>query len=213
MKKTMCLFAAVLLLFGCAFAEGMTTEPWEHEGGWMAFPVAMVQEGLEGTWSEGAKVFGEKIGFPALTGDQLQQMMLQGYSLADGPDELLGEGGRFTGWKDGKELFSHEYSFVETIEDKDVMEGTRVHVFKTEDQGAGAYTYLLMTEPLTTEGETASYVTFNLFHAKGEYRKLFTAEDGGTITPPSAMIQKDTSEEGLEQAIVNLYVNSEISFQ
>lgn len=208
MKKVLCTIITVVMLLGCACAENVTAELWQHEAGWISFSVALAQEGLEEVWEESAKVFGENLGLN-LTGAQLKVMMMQGYALENGVDDLFVEGNRFVGkTKDGAELFSHEYSYIETLEEADIMGGKKVYVFKTEEAGAGEYTYLLMTEPLRTEGDDTAYVTFNLFHTqKDAYRDLFNAKKTGTAAMPCAMIEKDTGKDGLAYAIVQLYTS------
>ncbi len=205
MKKTLCILLVTVFLFGVACAGEMSLDMWQHEGGWMSFTLGLMQEDLAEVWDEGAKVFGESMGIPGLTGDMLQQMMMQGYSMSSFVDEVQVEGNRITGQKDGTELFRHEYAFAETLEEEDVMGGKRVHVFRTEEN-AGEYTYLLMTEPLRTEGDDgAGYVTFNLFHAKDDYRALFIAGKGKTLTVPCAMMEKDTDRAGIKLAIEKIY--------
>ena len=208
MKKVLCTIITVVMLLGCACAENVTAELWQHEAGWISFSVALAQEGLEEVWEESAKVFGENLGLN-LTGAQLKVMMMQGYALENGVDDLLIEGNHFTGkTKDGAELFGHEYSWVETLEEADIMGGKKIYVFKTEEADAKEYTYLLMTEPLRTENENTAYVTFNMFHTqKDAYRDLFNAKKTGTAAMPCAMIEKDTRKDGLAYAIVQLYTS------
>ena len=206
MKRLLCAMITIMMLLGCACAEEMTAEAWQHEAGWISFSLAMSQDGMEEAWDAGAKVFGESIGMP-LTGEQLKMMTLQGYQLENGVDELSVEGSRFTGrTQDGTTLFDHEYAWTETLEDKDIMGGTKVYVFRTEEAGAGEYTYLLMTEPVKTENESTGYVTFNLLYTqRNEYRQIFDLDGKGTAMIPCAMIEKDTGADGLAFAIERLY--------
>ena len=208
MKRIISIVIALIMLLGCACAENMTAELWQHEAGWISFSVALAQDGMEDVWEESAKVFGGNLGLN-LTGSQLKMMMMQGYALENGVDDLSIEGNHFTGrTKDGAELFSHEYSWVETLEEADIMGGKKVYVFKTEEADANEYTYLLMTEPIKTESENTAYVTFNLFHTqKDAYRDLFDAKKTGTAAMPCAMIEKDTGRDGLAYAIVQLYTS------
>ena len=208
MKRIISIVIALIRLLGCACAENMTAELWQHEAGWISFSVALAQDGMEDVWEESAKVFGGNLGLN-LTGSQLKMMMMQGYALENGVDDLSIEGNHFTGrTKDGAELFSHEYSWVETLEEADIMGGEKVYVFKTEEADANEYTYLLMTEPIKTESENTAYVTFNMFHThKDAYRELFNAQKTGTAAMPCAMIEKDTGRDGLEYAIVQLYTS------
>ena len=204
MKKVIGILLGLVMLVSAACAEEITAALWQHDGGWMAFSLAMMREELNETWDKGAKVFGESVGFTDLTGAQLRDMTLQGYAMTDGLDELQVEGNRFTGrTRDGEEVFSHEYAFVETIEGEGILGGAKVHVFQTKEKKAGEYTYLLLTEPIRNEGEKGSYVTFNLFHTKGKYKNFFK---GKTTPAPSAMIEKDTTLGGLEQVIETLYL-------
>ena len=204
MRRILCLLAAMALLLGCACAEELPAEKWQHEAGWVSFSLALSREELDGAWEAGAKLFGENLGLP-LTGEQMKAMMLQGYQLENGVDELFVAGSRFTGKsQDGSELFDGEYALVETLEDKEILGGAKVHVFRAE-KDAGEYTYLLMTEPVKTEGETAGYVTFNLFHTAGKnYREVFDIRGTGTARIPCAMTEKDTGTEGLAYAIERL---------
>ena len=208
MKKVLCTIMAIVMLLGYACAESVAAELWQHEAGWISFSVALAQDGMEDVWEESAKVFGGNLGLN-LTGLQLKTMMMQGYALENGVDDLLVEGNCFTGkTKDGAELFSHEYLWVETLEEADIMGGKKVYVFRTDEADANEYTYLLMTEPLRTERENAAYVTFNMFHTqKDAYRELFNAKKTGTAAMPSAMIEKDTGRDGLAYAIVQLYTS------
>ena len=208
MKKVLCIIITIVMLLGYAYAENVTAELWQHEAGWISFSVALAQDGMEDVWEESAKVFGANLGLN-LTGAQLKVMMMQGYALENGVDDLLIEGNRFTGkTKDGAELFSYEYSWVETLEQADIMGGKKVYVFKTEGAGAKEYTYLLMTEPLRKESENTAYVTFNMFHTqKDQYRDLFNAKKTGTAAMPCTMIEKDTGRDGLAYAIVQLYTS------
>ena len=50
------------------------------------------------------------------------------------------------------------------------------YVFRTKEKGAKNYTYLLMMEPVKTEGKNAEYTTFNLIcTGKKDYKALFNA--------------------------------------
>ena len=205
MKKVLCVLAIIALLLGCACAEEIPAEKWQHEAGWISFSLALSRDELDEAWEAGAKVFGENLGFP-LTGEQLKSMTLQGYQLENGVDELSVEGNRFTGKaQDGTILFDGDFSWAETLEDKDILGGTKVHVFRAE-KDEGEFTYLLMTEPVRTEGETAGYVTFNLFHTgRKDYREIFDIRGTGGAQIPCTMIEKDTETEGLAYAIERLY--------
>ncbi len=207
MKKILCAIMMIMMLSGCAYAESVTTELWQHEAGWVSFSVALAQDGMDEAWEEGAKVFGDNLGLAGLSGTQMKQMLMQGYAIENGVDELVVSGNNFTGkTKDGTELFSYEYAWVETLEQDSIMGGTKVYVFQTEEANAGEFTYLLMTEPLKTEGDSTSYVTFNLFHTeKKEYKDLFSAKKTGTATVPCTMIEKDTGIEGLVYVLERLY--------
>ena len=205
MKKVLCVLAMVALLLGCACAEELPAEKWQHEAGWISFSLALSRDELDEAWEAGAKVFGENLGFP-LTGEQLKSMTLQGYQLENGVDELAVAGSCFTGKaQDGTVLFDGEYTWAETLEDKDILGGTKVHVFRAE-KDEGEFTYLLMTEPVRTEGETAGYVTFNLFHTgRKDYGEIFDIRGTGGAQIPCTMIEKDTETEGLAYAIERLY--------
>ena len=204
MKRWICMLLALLMTAGCAWAEEASM--WENEAGWTAFSLALSQEGLEAVWDESALIFAENMGLPGLSGAQLRTMLLQGYSLEHGVDELKAEGNRFTGLtREGKEVFSHEYTPVETLEEADIMGGAKVHVLQTEDRDAGGYTSLLMTEPLTTGDGESSYVTFNLFVAGKDYRKVFADAKKGSALIPCAMIRTDTAQAGLAYAIEKIF--------
>ena len=208
MKRLLCIIIAALMLLGCAGAEGVSTKQWHHEAGWTAFSLAMDKE-----WEKAAKAFGERMGMKNLEPAQLKTMMLKGYSMENGVDELSVEGNRFTGRKaDGTKVFSHKYSWVETLKDKNILGGTKVHVFRTKEKKAGKYTYLLLTEPVKTEGEDAAYTTFNLIcTGKKNYRDLFKKKGKtGSVVIPCAMIEKDTGMEGLAYAIEKLFASSAV---
>ena len=207
MKKTLCILLVTVFLFGTACAGEMSLDMWQHEGGWMSFTLGLMQEDLAEVWDEGAKVFGESMGIPGLTGDMLQQMMMQGYSMSSFVDEVQVEGNRITGRKDGTELFSHEYAKAELIDDPAIMGGVRVHVFHTEEANAGEYTWLLLTEPQKVEKDGASYTTFNLVCTqKDDYHTLFDMENGqNEPVAVCALIEKDVTAEGLALAINNFF--------
>ena len=79
-----------------------------------------------------------------------------------------------------------------------------MHVFRTEEANAGAYAWLLLTEPMKTEGENAGYTTFNLFcTGMKDYRQLFN--QAGSVAIPCTMIEKDTGTDGLSYAIEKLF--------
>ena len=211
MKKLLCAAIAAMMLLGCAYAKGVDTEMWQHEAGWISFQLALSRDELESVWEESVKVFGKKMGLKGLTVKQMQKMLLQGYSMESGVDELNVEGNRFTGKKaDGTEVFSHQYEWVETLKDKKIMGGKKVHVFRTKEKGAGKYTYLLMMEPVKTEGENADYTTFNLIcTGKKDYKTLLNAKKGSAVIP-CTMIEKDTGTEGLAYAIERLFTSSSV---
>lgn len=212
MKRIVCAVIAMMLLSGCAGAEGVSTKKWQHEAGWTAFSLAMNQEGLDEKWEKAAEAFGKRMGMKDLEPEQLKTMMLRGYSMENGVDELYVEGKQFTGRKaDGTEVFSHKYSWVETLKDKNILGGTKVHVFRTKEKNAGNYQWLLLTEPVKTEGEDAEYTTFNLIcTGKKDYRKLFKKGKTGSVVIPCAMIEKDTGDEGLAYAIEKLFTSSAV---
>lgn len=203
MKKLICIFAAVMILAGCAWAEGTGTEAWQHEAGWISFQKAVSGEELESVWQESAEAFSIRMKMPGLPLEQLKEMLLQGYSLENGVEEILAEGNRFTGKNADQVVFSHEYALVETIEEAGLMGGARIHVFRTEEPDAGQYTFLLLTDPVKTEGEGTGYVTFNLYCTGNEqYRELVTS---GTAVLACPMIEKDTGTEALEFAVRRLF--------
>ncbi len=212
MKRIICAVIAALMLMGCACADGVSTKKWQHEAGWTAFSLAMNQEGLDKEWEKAAEAFGERMGLKGLEPAQLKTMMLKGYSMENGVDELSVEGKRFTGRAaDGTEVFSHKYTWVETLKEKNIMGGTKVHVFRTKEKNAGNYQWLLLTEPVKTEGEDAAYTTFNLFcTGKKDYRQLFKKGKSGSVAIPCAMIEKDTGMEGLAYAIEKLFASSAV---
>ena len=204
MKKVIGILLGIVMLVSLACAEEMTAEPWQHEGGWVSFAVAMTRDDLGDIWDEVAKVFGESIGFAEMTGDQLKDMTLQGAAATGGVDEMRVEGNRFIGTAlDGTELFNHEYTFVETYENKKALGDTTLYVFKTDDKDAGEYTYLLLMEPKKTESEAGSYISFNMFHTQGKYKNLFK---GKNVAVPCTMIEKDTPVEGMRAVIERLYL-------
>lgn len=208
MKKFICLAAAVMMLLGCAAAEEAATEIWQHEAGWINFSVAITQEGADEVWEQAAKIFGESVGIP-MTGDMLKSGVLQGHTLENDVEILGVEGNRITGKKaDGTELFSHEYSLAEVMEEEGIMDGKKVYVFRTEEAGAGKYTYLLMTEPVRAENETAGYTTFNLVCTEnGNYRDLFDTEKAETAVQICAMINHDAGVEGLAYAVQKMFAS------
>ena len=208
MKKIVCLLVLFALLLGCAGAEDMTAEKWEVKAGWTSYALMLSQEGMDEVWEEGAKKFCEKFGGAAImTGKMLREQTLAGYKVEDGVDELKIKGSRFTGKKeDGTVLFDYKYSWVETIEDKNILKGTRLHVFRTKDKGAGEYTFLLLTEPVKTKGDDASYVTFNLYNsANKKYKDMFKKSKVELSAIPCAMIRTDTSEKGLRFAVMRMF--------
>ncbi len=207
MKKILCTFLVVIMLLGCAGAEKMTAEMWAIKDGWTSYVLMMSQEGMDAVWEEGAQKFCEKFGAAVMTGAQLRAQMLAGYKVEDGVDELSIEGDRFTGKKqDGTVLFDYDYAWVETIADKNILKGTKLHVFRTEDKGAGEYTFLLLTEPVKTEGDDGSYETFNLYNsANKKYRDMFKKSKVELKVIPCTMIRTDTSVEGLEYAVRRLF--------
>ena len=208
MRRIICAILAALLLTGCACAEGTGTEAWQHEAGWINFSVAITQEGTAEVWDNAAKAFTEKQGLPiAMSGEQLKAGILQGHALENDIEDLSVDGNRMTGKKaDGTELFSYEYVLVELIEEEAILDGQKVYVFKTEEAGAGKYTYLLLTEPVKAEDEEASYTTFNLVcTGQDNYRALFDTKKTGTAVAICDMIEKDTTAEGLEFAIEKLF--------
>ena len=201
MKRLLVMGVLGVMLLECACAEGVGTELWEREGGWLAFSVALSAEGTEEAWETGAEQFGASLGIPGMSGSQLKSLMLKGYKLEDGVDELLVEGNRFTGkTADGSEIFSHEYFWTETIEEEDVLGGTRVYLFQTEEAEAGTYACLMMTEPVSSGTDGQEYVTFNLLHSEaGNYRAAL-----GSMLPET-LIGEDTEIEGLSSAIMRLF--------
>ena len=206
MKKILCAVIAMMMLLGCAWAESADTELWQHEAGWLNFSVAITREGSDAIWNEAARVFGESVGVP-MTGEALKAGILMGHALENDVEELSVEGNRITGRKaDGTELFSHEYALVEVIEEEAVLDGEKVHVFKAAEE-AGKYTYLLMTEPVKTEGKNAEYISFNLVcTSQDDYRALFvTEEDEASPVAICAMIEQDTAMEGLAYAVEKLF--------
>ncbi len=208
MKKILCAVIAMMMLPGCAWAEGTDTALWQHEAGWIDFSVAITQEGSDEIWNEAARIFGESVGVP-MTGEALKAGIMMGHTLENDVEDLSVEGNRMTGRKaDGTELFSHEYALVEMIEEEAIMGGEKVHVFKAAEE-AGEYTYLLMTEPVKTESESASYITFNLVCTSQEdYRALFiTEEEDATPVAVCAMIEKDTGVDGLAYAVQKMFAN------
>lgn len=193
---------AAALLSGCAAAEE-TLSAWEHEGGWVSFPLEAQKEELNEAWEEGAKVFGELIGLDKLDGATLKKMLLQGYAYETHFDNLAIDGSRVTVTsQEGEELFSHEYEWAETLEN--AMQGAAVHVFRSKDAKAGQFTYLCMTEPKTTEGESGNYSSFNLFHAEKDYREMF---DKKNVQIPCMMIPADTGMEGLTAAVKDIFTS------
>ncbi len=206
MKKIICTVLAMMMLLGCAWAEETGTEAWQHEAGWINFSVAITQEGSEEVWNEAAKIFGASVGVP-MTGEMLKAGVMVGHTLENDVEDLSIDGNRLTGKKaDGTELFSHEYTLAEVIEEEAVMKGVKVYVFKTEEAGAGKYTYLLMTEPVTTNGEGVSYTTFNLICTESEnYRAMFDVEATGTPVAVCDMIQQDTELEALAYAVQKMF--------
>ena len=194
------------MLCGSAMAEETTLEPWANEGGWVSFPLVVQQEELNGAWEEGAKAFAGAIGLAALEGldgATLKKMMLQGYAYETHFDDLTVDGTRITvRSQEGEELFSHEYGWVETMEN--AMEGAAVYVFQAKDEKAGAFTYLCMTEPKTTESENGNYTSFNLFHAAKDYQAMF---DKNNVQIPCMMIRADTGTEGLTAAILDIFAS------
>ena len=195
-----------VMLCGCGMAEETTLEAWANDAGWVSFPLVVQKEELNGAWEEGAKAFAGSIGLAALEGldgATLKKMMLQGYAYETHFDDLTVDGMRITvKSQEGEELFSHEYQWVETMEN--AMEGTSVYVFQTEEKKAGAFTYLCMTEPKTTESENGSYTSFNLFHAAKDYRAMF---DRKSVQIPCMMIRADTGTEGLTAAILDIFAS------
>lgn len=212
MKKLCCVIAIIVMIMGCACADGVSTKQWQHEAGWVGFQLALSQEQLDSVWEESVKVFGKNMGLKGLTVEQMKKMLLQGYSMESGVDELNVEGNRITGRKaDGTEVFSHKYAWVETIKDKKIMGGKAVHVFRTKEKGAKNYTYLLMMEPVKTEGKNAEYTTFNLIcTGKKDYKALFNTKKNGSAVIPCTMIKKDTGTEGLTYAIERLFKSSAV---
>ena len=204
MKKIISIIALIVLLMSCACAEGVGTEMWQHEAGWVSASLAMSWEGLEEAWDKATEAFAERMGLKGLEAAQLKTMMLKGYSMESGVDELGVEGDRFVGRNaDGTEAFAHEYAFVETLENKDILGGVKVFVFRTEEKNAGDYTYLLMTEPVKTEGEGVSYTTFNLIcTGRKDYRNLFK---GKNVVVPCPMIEKDTGNDGVAYMIERVF--------
>ena len=208
MKKMICAVLAMMLLAGCAYAEGTGTEAWQHEAGWINFSVAISMEGSDEVWEQAAKIFGESVGIP-MTGETLKAGVLQGHAVENDVEDLTVEGNRLTGKKaDGTELFSHEYALAEVIEEEAILEGKKVYVFMTDEADAGKYTYLLLTEPLTTEGEGTSYTTFNLICTEQEdYRALFDTEKATAPVAVCDMIQKDTAPEAIAYAVQKMFAN------
>lgn len=209
MKKVLCAVLMLAVLLGCACAEETATALWSHEAGWMNFTLALAQDGLDEVWEKAAAAFGASLGLEGLGGAQLKSMMLQGHVIENSVEDLSIEGDRFTGRKsDGTELFSREYSLIETIREDGILGGEAVYVFGTEDADAGEYKYLLITEPQKAEGEDAAYTTFNLVCTKeDQYRSIFDMEKSNKAVAVCAMIEKDTSEEGLAFAIEKLFSN------
>lgn len=206
MKKILCAVLVLMMLLGCACAEE-TAEKWEVKAGWTSYALMLSQEGVDEAWEEGAKKFCEQFGAAIMTGKQLKDQMLAGYKVEDGVDELKIKGKRFTGKKeDGTILFDYKYSWVETIEDKNILKGTKLHVFRTKDKGAGKYTFLLLTEPVKTKGDNASYVTFNLYNsANKKYKDMFKKSKVELNVIPCTMIRTDTSAEGLTYAVMRMF--------
>lgn len=204
MKRIICTMLATVFMLGCAWAEGTGTEAWQHEAGWINFSVAITQEGTEEIWNAAAKSFSEKQGLPiVMSGKQLKDGILQGHTLENDVEALQVEGNRFTGTKaDGTKLFSHEYTQIETID----LQGNSYFVFKTEEAGAGKYTYLLITNPAKAEDGDVSYITFNLVCTEqDDYAALFNAEENGTAVAICDMIEKDTTNEGFVFAIEKMF--------
>ena len=199
MKRLICIVLAMAVMIGCACAEEMSL--WEHEAGWISFSIALSQDGLDEVWDEGAEKFGKSLGIPMMTGTMFKSMMLKGYAFENGVDEIHADRNRFSGrTQDGDAVFDHEYALAEVLEDANIMGGVRVHVFRTEEE-AGAFTYLLLTEPVTVEQEGTHYTTFNMLHTEDEYMKLFEGGEPGEIQLPCTMVEKDTELSGIVLAI------------
>ena len=191
----------VMVLPACGVGEE-TLEAWAHEAGWMPFPLAVQQEGLDAIWEEAAKGFGDMTGI-VMDGPMLKDMMLQGYAYEPQMDFMNVDGNKITMTsKDGEVMFVHEYHWVETVED--VLD-TPVHVFKTEDADAGSYTYLCLTVPQEEKNAAGNYLTFNLFNAKDHYRTVFDINEGEGVEIPCSMIQADTETEVLRTEVMNLF--------
>lgn len=207
MKKIVCLVMLAVLLLGCAGAEEKPAKKWEIKAGWTSYALMLSQEGMDDLWEEGARKFCEKFGAAVMTGEQFRERMLAGYWVEDGVDGLKIKGSRFTGKKqDGTVLFDYDYAWLETIEEKAVLNGTRVHVFRTKAEGAGEYRYLMLTEPVKTKGDGAAYVTFNLYNsANKKYRDVFKKSMVGLSTIPCAMIRSDTGMKDLEYAVRRMF--------
>ena len=203
MKKALALvlLVSILIAGSCLAEEYSTLAPWGHEAGWTSFPLALQSDGLDAAWQKGAEVFAANMGIKKLDAGTLKSMMLSGYHMEPQFDHLLVEGNRVTvSSADGKELFSHEYAYADTVEN--AMEDTAVYVFKTEEAGAGAYTYLCLTMPAETVRETGSYTTFSVFFTKKDYKGLFQKDKVGL---PCLMIRADTGADGLEAAILQIF--------
>ena len=204
LKKTAAVLAAFLMMIlplaGCMAAEATTTAPWENEAGWISLTLALTAENSEGVWDEAAKTFGESLGIP-LSGKQLQSMMLQGYNKTSNIDSMLVQGSKITIFnKEGTEILSRDYAFVEALEG--VYNNSTWYVFEAKD--AGKYTYLIMTLPEKQEEEAGEYIAFNLFHAQKDYMGVFDTQKA-SFQMPCTMIQKDTSEENLLYLITSLF--------
>ena len=200
MKRIICAVLAVLMLAGCAYAEETGLETWQREGGWTALAKALTGEELNEAWEHGAEVFAQSLGMPSMTVETLQGMMLQGFNLESGIDEITVDGNRMTGClEDGTELFSHEYSLVDTLQREDVLGGAAVYVFQAAEE-AGQYNYIALTEPETANYGGIEFMSFNMVHTANDYMTMFS---GALI--PCTMVATDTDTEAIQAWIDRLF--------
>ena len=200
MKRIICAVLAVLMLAGCAYAEETGLEMWQREGGWTTLAKALTGDGLKEAWEHGAEVFAQSLGMPSMNVETLQGMMLQGFNLESGIDGITVDGNRVTGsLEDGTEVFSHEYSLVETLQQADVPGGAAVYVFQAAEE-AGEYNYIALTEPEEASFSGIEFMSFNMVHTATDYMKMF----GGALIP-CTMVATDTDAEALQAWIDRLF--------
>ena len=188
-------------LDGTKLTNGESLKAWNTNAGWTAFYTFTRNENLNEAWEAAAKAFGPSIGMEQLDAEGLKAMNVQICGLEDDIAHFEFTDTTITATDStGKTVFSHPYTYLETIDN--AMEGDPVYVYKTDDSDAGKYTYLCLTLPAVESDEGGVMRYFRLRYSADNYRDLF-AENFDGVT--GIIADGATSEKDLDYTIRLLY--------